>query len=488
MLQPYDVVGRADPLTTAVRRAARKDLQVVQGSCHAFCGAQGSSRPGQSRTGRGLTTRQAILTMLGLRFGVWRARMFRNVKTQEKKIRKVVGQGLPELPDLDLNVLPPMLPKRAGPYTLTEKVWRKIVYWARIHNFNKHGTINQFSSLAEGKESAQVVAVLGGGAFGTAMAAHVARKGHKVLMVVRKPEVRDFINKFHINPGYLSEWDLPTNLEATTDLKVALGHCNVFIHALPVQSSRKALQEVRKVLPENVPVIAVSKGVELGTRQLMCEVIPEALGRAPETNPVVVVSGPSFAQEIMDRRPTSVVAASTYPEAALQVQRLLTSRYFRVSTTDDVTGVEVAGAFKNVLAIAAGIVEGLGLGLNAMSALVTQGNAEIRWLATAMGAKPETLAGLSGMGDILLTCYGSLSRNRSVGVRLGRGESLESVLSQSGGVAEGVYTSKLVVELADHHRVLVPVLTSVARILSSEVSPRQAVFEVLALPPLAESA
>merc|ERR1719401_1361998 len=151
----------------------------------------------------------------------------------------------------------------------------------------------------------------------------------------------------------------------------------------------------------------------------------------------------------MDQRPTSVVAASQASAAALKVQRLLMSPYFRVVVTDDVIGVEVAGALKNVLAIAAGICEGLGLGLNAMSALVTQGTAEIRWLATAMGARPETLAGLAGIGDILLTCYGQLSRNRTVGVRLGRGERIEDVLESGGGVAEGVYTSRLVVEMAD---------------------------------------
>ena len=149
-----------------------------------------------------------------------------------------------------------------------------------------------------------------------------------------------------------------------------------------------------------------------------------------------------------------MVAASKSAEAAEKVSRLLTSKYFRVSKTDDVLGVEVAGALKNVLAIAAGICEGLQLGTNAMSALVTQGNAEIRWLATAMGARPETLAGLSGMGDILLTCFGSLSRNRAVGVRLGRGEAFEEVVSGKKGVAEGVYTARLVVELADEFKAI----------------------------------
>jgi len=357
------------------------------------------------------------------------------------------------------------------------------VYWAKIRDQMS----NRLSYLNADAEQLKV-AVMGGGAFGTAMATHVARKGHIVSMVVRNKSVCKFMNRRHINPKYLSEFDLPKNLRATTDASEALAGCDVLIHAVPVQASRQALASLKDLVPPEVPIVAVSKGVELGSRKLMCDLIPEALGRDKAESQVVVVSGPSFAQEIMDRRPTSVVAASRNLEAAEKVSRLLTSKYFRVSITDDILGVEVAGALKNVLAIAAGICEGLGLGTNAMSALVTQGNAEIRWLATAMGAKAETLSGLSGMGDILLTCFGSLSRNRSVGVRLGRGDPFEDVLSGKRGVAEGVYTARLVVELADDYKVLLPVLTSVARILSREVSPRQAVFEVLSLPPLAESA
>lgn len=417
-----------------------------------------------------------------LKLKVWKARVMRYVHWHSR--RALEGT---EVPDLDLNVLPPVLPKRTGnshPASVTKKVWRKIVYWAKIRDKMS----NRLSYLHSDHCEKMKVVVTGGGAFGTAMAAHVARKGHMVTMIVRNKSVCKFINRKHINPRYLSEFDLPKNVGATTDAAEALESCDVLIHAVPVQSSREALGAIRELVPPDIPVVAVSKGVELGTRKLMCDVIPEALGRDEAEGQVVVVSGPSFAQEIMDRRPTSVVAASRSPEAAEKVSRLLTSKYFRVSMTEDVLGVEVAGALKNVLAIAAGICEGLGLGTNAMSALVTQGNAEIRWLATAMGARPETLAGLSGMGDILLTCFGSLSRNRTVGVRLGKGERFEDVLNEKRGVAEGVYTARLVVELADDYKVLIPVLTSVARILSREVSPRQAVFEVLALPPWTESA
>jgi len=241
-------------------------------------------------------------------------------------------------------------------------------------------------------------------------------------------------------------------------------------------------------VPRNIPIVAVSKGIEQGSIALMRDLIPEALERSGDENPVVVVSGPSFAQEVMDKCPTSVVAASKYADAANEVQSIFTSNYFRVSTTDDITAVEVAGALKNVVAIAAGICEGLGLGVNAMSALVTQGTAEIRWLATAMGGKPETLSGLSGMGDILLTAFSSKSRNRTMGVRIGQGETMEDILASSEGVCEGYYTAGMAIELSADYKVVMPVLTAVARILAGEVTPREAVYQVMSLPTITGSA
>lgn len=439
------------------------------------------STPGGScsgpRTWRTCTALAALAW--SLRLAVWKARFSRFIHGHSRKTL----QGLPEVPDLDLNVLPPVLPQRRANVSVTKKVWRKIVYWAKVRD-----QMSNRLSYINGDFEPLKVAILGGGAFGTAMATHVARKGHRAIMLLRDKSVCKFMNRNHINPKYLREFKLPKDIYATTSAEDALEECDVLIHAVPVQSSRKVLEAIKDLVPKDVPVMAVSKGIELGNKKLMCDLIPEALGREPQQGGVVVVSGPSFAQEIMDRRPTSVVAASKSPEAAEKVSRLLTSKYFRVSMTDDVLGVEVAGALKNVLAIAAGICEGLNLGTNAMSALVTQGNAEIRWLATAMGARPETLAGLSGMGDILLTCFGSLSRNRRVGVRLGKGDPFEDVTNSKQGVAEGVFTARLVVELADEYKVLLPVLTSVARILCREVSPKEAVFEVLALPPWTESA
>jgi len=471
--------GRAESAILTPQRGRGSLCHVV--ALPAQGGTRGSGSAGSKARRSWSEAGARWLATAALHFSVWRCRMGREARKRVDPLEK-------EQPDYNLNVLPLLLPARPGngakEYSVTDKLWRKTVYWARYHERVLHGSVSRFGQgTITGK-----VAVLGGGSFGTAMAVHVARKGNSVSLLLRDDIVCDFVNKRHINPKYLSEYNLPKCLQAHIDPAEALADCKVVIHALPVQASRRALESFAEHVPRGVPIVAVSKGLEIGSQRMMCDLISEALQRTHEENPVVVVSGPSFAKEIMDQRPTSVVAASSDLEAATHVQKLLMSSYFRVSTTDDVVGVEVAGALKNVLAIAAGICEGLGLGMNSMSALICQGSAEIRWLATAMGGRPETLAGLSGIGDILLTCYGNLSRNRTLGVRLGRGEPLQDILGSSGGVTEGVFTARLVVELADRHRVLLPVLTSVARILNGEVLPRKAVFEVLSLPPLEESA
>ena len=228
----------------------------------------------------------------------------------------------------------------------------------------------------------------------------------------------------------------------------------------------------------------MSKGLEVGTGLMLSELIPDALGRKHQ--PAAFFSGPSFAAEVVDGRPTGLVAASRDKALQRQLQQLFASPTMRVNTTSDVVGVEVCGALKNVLAIAAGIVEGLGLGNNAKAALVSQGCAEIRWLAEKMGAKPETVSGLSGMGDVMLTCYGELSRNRAVGVRLGRGEALADILGSSSQVAEGVATAGVVVSLARRFRVALPVLTAVAQVLDGALAPAEAVRMIMSLPQIEE--
>ena len=325
------------------------------------------------------------------------------------------------------------------------------------------------------------VVVFGGGSFGTAMATLLARNKEslEVVLVLRDTAICEAINTRHVNERYLPAFTLPPNVVATTDASRALVGADYIVHAVPVQQSFKFLHSLRDVIEPHTPLLCLSKGLEVGTCRNMSEIIEAALGRE---QPLAVLSGPTFALEIMKGLPTAIVAASRDPKLASDVQRLFSSSNLRVNTSGDVTGVEVAGALKNVLAIAAGMVEGLELGNNAMAALVAQGCSEIRWLAERLGAEPVTLSGLSGVGDIMLTCFVPLSRNRTVGVRLGRGESLSAILASSTQVAEGVATAAAVVVLARRHRVALPVLTAVARILDGEMSPREAVEAVMALP------
>ncbi|XP_055831343.1 glycerol-3-phosphate dehydrogenase [NAD(+)] 2, chloroplastic isoform X3 [Solanum dulcamara] len=330
------------------------------------------------------------------------------------------------------------------------------------------------------------IVVLGGGSFGTAMAAHVAaRKSQlEVNMLVRDPQVCRSINEEHHNFKYFPQHELPKNVIATTDAKAALLGADFCLHAVPVQFSSSFLEEIANYVDPGLPFISLSKGLELNTLRMMSQIIPKALKNPRQ--PYVVLSGPSFALELMNKLPTALVVASKDKKIANSVQQLMASKNLRINTSSDVTGVEIVGALKNVLAIAAGIVEGLNLGNNSMAALVSQGCSEIRWLATKMGAKSTTLTGLSGTGDVMLTCFVSLSRNRTVGVRLGSGEKLDDILSSMNQVAEGVATAGAVIALAQKYKVKMPVLTAVARIIDNELTPTKAVFELMNLPQVEE--
>ncbi|ESW13310.1 hypothetical protein PHAVU_008G185600 [Phaseolus vulgaris] len=355
--------------------------------------------------------------------------------------------------------------------------WEKILRWSRSWRSKANTDILQRTNK---------VVVLGGGSFGTAMAAHVAnRKAElEVNMLVRDPQVCLSINENHFNCKYFPDHRLPENVVATTDAKSALLGADYCLHAVPVQFSASFLESVAEYVDPGLPFISLSKGLELNTLRMMAQIIPQAL-RNPR-QPFVALSGPSFALELMDKLPTAMVVASKDKKLANTVQQLLASSHLRISTSSDVTGVEIAGALKNVLAIAAGIVEGMNLGNNSMAALVSQGCSEIRWLATKMGAKPTTITGLSGTGDIMLTCFVNLSRNRTVGVRLGSGEKLENILSSMNQVAEGVSTAGAVIALAQKYNVKMPVLTAVARIIDNELTPKKAVFELMSLPQVEE--
>ncbi|KAL0026194.1 hypothetical protein WJX77_001162 [Trebouxia sp. C0004] len=355
--------------------------------------------------------------------------------------------------------------------------WQTLMRWSKVFKKDQNGV--------HVLDKTDKVVVFGGGSFGTAMGVALARQKStlNVSLLLRDAYICRDINSLHTNTRYLPDLMLPTNVTATTSVAEAIAGARYAVHALPVQHSRAFLTSIKDILPHDVPIISVSKGLEVGTGKMMSELVVDVLGRK---HPCVFMSGPSFAKEVMTLQPTGVVAASKDPKLAREVQQLFASPYMRVNTTTDVTGVEICGALKNVLAIAAGIVEGLDLGHNAMAALVAQGCAEIRWLAEKMGAKSSTVSGLSGLGDIMLTCYGSLSRNRTVGVRLGAGESLHDILSSSRQVAEGVSTAGVVVTLARKYRVNLPVLTAVAQVLNGHLNAKEAVYEIMNLPQIEE--
>ncbi|KAI4302459.1 hypothetical protein MLD38_038201 [Melastoma candidum] len=353
--------------------------------------------------------------------------------------------------------------------------WEKLVRWSRSWRSKARTDV---------LERTRKVVVLGGGSFGTAMAAHVASKKAEmeVHMLVRDPLLCRSINEDHCNRKYFPEHNLPQNVFATTDAESALCKADYCLHAVPVQFSTSFLRSIASFVDPALPFISLSKGLELNTFRMMSQIIPLALQNPRQ--PFVALSGPSFALELMNKLPTAMVVATKDKKLANATQQLLSSSYLRINTSRN--GVLHYGALKNVLAIAAGIVEGMNLGNNSMAALVAQGCSEIRWLATKMGAKPTTITGLSGTGDIMLTCFVNLSRNRTVGVRLGSGEKLDDIMASMNQVAEGVSTAGAVIALAQKYHVKLPVLTAVARIIDCELTPKKAVYELMNLPQVEE--
>jgi len=287
------------------------------------------------------------------------------------------------------------------------------------------------------------------------------------------------INSSHKNLKYLMEYELPINLDASSDPAEALKDIDVIIHAIPVQASQDFLKSMATLIPANVPIISLSKGIHCDTLQFMFDIINDSLNRK---QPSAFLSGPSFARELMDGQPTGLVIASEDEQLATRLGQLFQSDRTKVYTSTDVIGVEVGGALKNVYAIAAGIAEGLGYKLNTAALLVTRGCAEMKKLAIQRGAKEHTLAGLSGIGDLMLTCFGGASRNRSVGVRLGKGEKIDDILNSMSEVAEGVPTVGAVVKLADRYKLELPLARAVAAVLAGNVDIKQRIDNLMRLP------
>ena len=319
--------------------------------------------------------------------------------------------------------------------------------------------------------------VLGGGSWGTALAAVLAEKG-PVRQWARDPAVVEGINRNHRNPHYQSDLVLPENISATNSIQSALVDSDLVCVVVPSHAMRSVMAEAAPFLRVGSPIVSASKGIENETLMTMEEVISEVIDPSCRSD-LAFLSGPSFARETLQKMATAVTVAARLPSVAESVQRVFSTPYFRAYATEDVTGVELGGALKNVVAIAAGVVHGMGLGHNTVAALLTRGLAEITRLAVQRGANPLTLSGLSGMGDLVLTCTGNLSRNRHVGERLGRGEPLEQILADMTQVAEGVRTTQSAYNLGLKEGVELPIINEVYRILYEGKSGRQAVADLM---------
>ncbi|RNC67678.1 MAG: NAD(P)-dependent glycerol-3-phosphate dehydrogenase [Desulfuromonadales bacterium] len=322
------------------------------------------------------------------------------------------------------------------------------------------------------------IGVIGAGSWGTTLANLLAKKGVDVTLWAYEPELVAEMTANRVNSLFLPGTTLSPGLRFTTSLEEAAAGKDLILLVSPSQVMRGVLQKLAPFLKPGVTLVNASKGIELDTLMTIDQVCaavlpPEIAGR------FCVLSGPSFAHEVAQEMPTAVVAAAADPAVAALVQRIFTTPYFRVYTNGDVVGVEIGGSLKNVIAVAAGISDGLGLGHNTRAALITRGLAEMTRLGVAMGADPATFAGLAGMGDLVLTCTGDLSRNRTVGMKLGQGMSLSSILGEMRMVAEGVKTAESAWRLAGKVGVEMPITEKVYRVLYEDKPAREAVLELM---------
>ncbi len=323
------------------------------------------------------------------------------------------------------------------------------------------------------------VVVAGGGSWGTALANVLAHAGHCPQLLLRDSVMADYINARHENPRYLPRRPMHPGVRATADTSVLSG-CALLVLAVPCQTQRAFLEGARAFLPGGCVIVNAAKGLESGTSlrlsRVASEVVPDAAAR------YAVLSGPSFAAEVMDRLPTAVVLGCADADLAARLRGMFSTPFFRCYSSPDVTGVEVGGALKNVMAIAAGVCDGLCFGHNSRAALIARGLAELTRLGTGLGADPATFMGLSGLGDLVLTCTGDLSRNRQVGLRLGRGEALADIVASLGMVAEGVATAKAAQGLARRLGVDAPVTDAVCAIIDGAMTPHGAVTALMGRP------
>jgi glycerol-3-phosphate dehydrogenase (NAD(P)+) len=309
----------------------------------------------------------------------------------------------------------------------------------------------------------RTIAVVGAGSWGTALSIHLGRLGHDIRLWAWDPGLADEMSARRENPVYLPDAVLPAHVHPTDSIPDALRGVDVIVTAIPSHACRTVMHAAAPHARPGVPIVSATKGLEGGSLLRISEVIAQEFGA---DRPVVVLSGPSFAREVANEKPTALLAASMSASAMEFVQEEFRGPHFRIYGSNDVIGVEIGAAMKNVIAIAAGVVEGCGLGHNALAALITRGLAEITRLARAAGGRRETLSGLSGLGDLVLTCTGDLSRNRHVGVELARGRRLEDVLAGTKMIAEGVRTCNAALALGRRYHVELPIAEQMAEVLA----------------------
>lgn len=308
------------------------------------------------------------------------------------------------------------------------------------------------------------ITVLGTGSFGSALANVLAENKHHVLMWGKNQSTIDEINTQHTNVNYLKDAQLDTSIKATTLLDAAIDHSDIFIIALPTKAIREVMGQVNEKLHSKKSFIHVTKGIENGTFKRVSEMLEDTI--SPDFNAGIgILSGPSHAEEVVIKQPTTVAAASENPKLRQLIQDLFMTDYLRVYTNDDLVGVELGGALKNIIAIASGVVSGMGYGDNAKAALITRGLAEITRLGVKLGADPLTFQGLGGIGDLIVTCTSTHSRNFSLGYKLGKGQKLDDILKDMNMVAEGVYTTQSVYNLAQQEGVEMPITKALYRVL-----------------------
>jgi len=318
------------------------------------------------------------------------------------------------------------------------------------------------------------IALIGAGSWGTTLAHLLSSKGFDIALWVREQDLSEEMRQTRINNVYLPGIELPYNIRITSSLEEALEKVRYIINAVPAQYTRSIFREVLPHLAEDAVIVSVAKGIERGTLLTVSAILKEL-----SAHNLAVLSGPSFAKEVIQRLPTAVTLATEQPQTGVHLQEIFNVNHFRVYTHDDLLGVELGGALKNVMAIASGIADSLGLGNNARASLITRGLVEMTRLGVAMGAKERTFSGLSGIGDLVLTCSSPLSRNYSVGAKLGQGMKLKDILADMRSVAEGVATAESAYALSQKYRVEMPIIEQVYKVLNEDKDPALAVKDLM---------